>query len=199
MKARYKIYMILFIVFYTLLNLDPYSINSFSADIARFYHQPIMILAILLFYICIGYETYQQGKEYFRRKHRMNSVAIENWSKDHLSLILYVESRCVDNNGVLDMDNLRVNTTTHPLIGGNPYRRREKWTENKGTLLNTGERLSDHDDIDCLDDLDEAGVIEIISLVNGFVRMTKKGNALAAKIREFKTEGGQYIDFEVEL
>ena len=124
-------------------------------------------------------------------------VELESFGKDHLSLLLYVESRCVDNNRVLDMDNLRVNTTTHPLIGGNPYRRREKWTENNGTLLNTGERLADHDDIDCLDDLDNAGLIEIISLVNGFMSMTDKGNELVSKIRSFKTEGGQLRDFKL--
>ncbi len=130
-------------------------------------------------------------------EYKMENCKLETFGKDHLSLLIYVESRCVDSNGVLEIAHLRVNSTTHPLLAGNAYFTRETWTEQNGTRLNTGERLADHDDIDCLDDLDNAGLIEIISLINGFMSMTDKGNELVSKIRSFKANGGQLKDFKL--
>lgn len=128
----------------------------------------------------------------------MEYCKLETFGKAHFSLLIYVESRCVDHGGVLDIAHIRVNSTTHPLFNGHEYSTRATWNEQFGTLLNTGERLVDHDDIDCLDDLDNAGLIEIISLVNGFMSMTDKGNELVSKIRSFKTNGGQLGDFNIE-
>jgi hypothetical protein len=124
-----------------------------------------------------------------RRKEEMKEkLKKEQLGKDHFSLLLYVESRCVDYNGKLDFDRLRINPETHPQFCGNPYMKRS-WKENYGTLLSSGERLPNHDDIDCLEDIDRLGFIEIYSFSNLFVIMTKLGNNAVSKLREFKTEG----------
>ena len=131
-------------------------------------------------------------------EYKMEYCKLETFGKAHFSLLIYVESRCVDQNGVFEINNIRVNSTKHPLFSGWEYGKRATWEQEFGTLLNTGERLVDHDDIDCLDDLDAAGLIEIISLVNGFMSMTDKGNKLVSKIRSFKAYGGQLKDFSLE-
>jgi hypothetical protein len=53
-------------------------------------------------------------------------------------------------------------------------------------------QVADHDDWDCLDDLDAAGLVQVINLANGWVRLTPAGVAMAAKIRAHKAGGGSF-------
>ena len=108
--------------------------------------------------------------------------------RDHRSLLLYVEGRCVNNQGVLDLLNLRVNEKKYPLLKINDGHGFEPWDGSNGTRLDDGRTLKEHDDIDCLDDLANAGLVEIISLVNGFVRITETGHEVAAELRKRRTK-----------
>jgi hypothetical protein len=137
------------------------------------------------------------------------SVPITDWGKDHFSLLGYVECRCVDNKGELDRRHLRCNIGTHPILAGSVYRDPGlmKWnpeygTRLKGYFLKNGKtdpskRLGSHDDWDCFDDLETAGLIEIISVVNGFVRMTPFGTEVATKLRKHKAKGGMFATFSI--
>lgn len=135
------------------------------------------------------------------------SVPVEQFGKDHWSLLAYVETCCVDGHrgvGTIDYRRLRCNPHTHPLLSGS-LRGPRMWKPEYGTRLrgywredhttNTSMLILDHDDIDCLDDLVDAGLIEIDSLINGFVRMTSKGMRIASAIREHKVHGGQFATF----
>lgn len=52
-----------------------------------------------------------------------------------------------------------------------------------------------HDDWDCLDDLETAGYVEVLSLSNPAVRMTGAGLAVAAQLRAYKANAGNFADF----
>jgi len=131
------------------------------------------------------------------------------YGKDHWSLFAYLEDLCVNGaNGVgtIQKNRMRCNGEKHPLLSSGI-----SWKESYSTRLNgffdfeersdtckavaAGVQIAGHDDWDCLDDLDDTGLIEIISRVNGFVKMTKVGLAMASALREHKANGGAFASF----
>lgn len=128
----------------------------------------------------------------------MISTRPKQFSKDHWSLLAYVETRAVDHRNRLDHEHMRTNIGTHPFLRNDAYQksRPKRWESSHSTRLRGNKTIDGHDDWDCLDDLDDAGLVEIISLVNGFVRMTDYGLAISAQLRKHKANGGKYRDFD---
>lgn len=140
-------------------------------------------------------------------------VPVEQFGKDHWSLLAYVETCCVDSStapvGTIDKRRLRCNENTHPLHAVNfeATSGRVKWQPSYGSRLRgyfeadeehrENLRLNDHDDWDALNDLEDAGFLEVISEANGFVKMTTMGNMVVARIREHKSGGGNFANFRV--
>jgi len=136
-------------------------------------------------------------------------VNVKDFGKDHWSLLAYVEDCCVNSQegtGELDRLRMRCNSERHPLLVAfrGPM---GKWQESYGTRLkgywkedgteNLKRKLCSHDDWDCLDDLDDNGFIETLSMVNGLVVMTEMGLGVASKLREHKAEGGMFANFNI--
>jgi hypothetical protein len=138
----------------------------------------------------------------------LKSVPVELFGKDHYSLLAYIETRCVDHDGILDHRHMRCNVETHPLQYRAVIATIQQWNPDWGTRLkgywkddktkDQALKLPHHDDWDCLDDLAAIGIVKIISMVNGFVQMTDKGNKLVAQLRAFKTKGGEFADFDYQ-
>lgn len=118
------------------------------------------------------------------------AIPPELWGKDHWSLLGYVATRF---DGDLKHQNLRCNIAKHPLLVGHPGQR---WQDSYSTRLKNGQALG-HDDWDCLDDLEAAGLVNIISLVNGIVFLTAKGNTVVFALRKHKESGGVFHTFEM--
>lgn len=140
----------------------------------------------------------------------MKAISPTQYGKDHWSLLAYVETRCVDYGGVLDVAHLRVK---NPAIGMGsrhaPYSR-PGWKPEYGTRLagywnkdgttDPNKRLPDHDDLDCLEDLEAAGFIKNFGTgLNPAYEMTKLGNRVASLLREHKTEGKHYSSFKLQI
>lgn len=147
-------------------------------------------------------------------------VSMNQWGKDHWSLLAYVESVCVESPRQVEMNGkkisvgnlghnrMRTNATTHPLLSGTGLAWKTTWgTRLKGFFELEGRedptvaeaaglQLTTHDDWDCLDDLGIAGLVDILSLANGWVTITPEGLALAARLREHKANGGVFATFE---
>lgn len=144
----------------------------------------------------------------------MNTSAItsDRWNKDHWSLLGYLETLAVDGKegvGTIDHSRVRCNEKRHPLLsaGGGVG-----WKQSYGTRLKgffqfdkradpdasaaAGLQLLEHDDWDCLDDLEAAGFVEILSTVNGFFRLTKEGIEMSAVLRDHKARGCMFATFE---
>lgn len=135
-------------------------------------------------------------------------INIERWGKDHWSTLAYVETCCVDNKvedtkiGRLNQRRMRCNPHTHPLLAHLPG-----WSPDHGTRLKGFQSpketpellLPDHDDWDCIDDMEAEGLAVIHSLVNFYVELTDEGLNVAAQLRIHKAQGGNFADFEPVL
>jgi hypothetical protein len=127
------------------------------------------------------------------------------FGKDHWSLFAYCETRAVDYRGVLDPAHLRLKNSV--LRGMNYRSMTNEWKPEYGTRLkgfwnedsskNAHLQLSDHDDLDCLDDLEAEGLIEHVGTgLHPAIVMTKKGREVASELREHKANGGMFANFE---
>lgn len=128
--------------------------------------------------------------------HDKTKIAVNDFGKDHWSLLAYIETCCVDSNGKFDLRRIRVNPKTHPQHAVDILSDR-KWSSNYGTILNGGRVLPDHDDIDCLEDLERLGFIYIKSLVSEVAVLSPMGIIVSNQIRNHKASGGKYSDFKI--
>lgn len=132
----------------------------------------------------------------------MKSIPIEQFGKDHWSLFAYVETRAVDYKGFLDIVHLRTkNTAIATTLLGQNFWKPEYGTRLKGYFKTDDTKddsklLRNHDDHDCLDDLEAAGLLENVgTLVNPYAELTKEGRRVASLLREHKSKGGQFAEF----
>jgi hypothetical protein len=121
------------------------------------------------------------------------SISVENFGKDHWSLLAYIENCNVDHKGFLDKRRLRCNPSTHLI-----HAHLQSWDIAYGTILKDRTILPQHDDWDCIDDLEVNGFIELISNANHIVFLTDKGKVASASLRLFKMNGGRFADFVFE-
>jgi hypothetical protein len=108
------------------------------------------------------------------------------FGKDHWSLLAYLNTIDFNDIGVSEIDFKRLRV-----------KQRDGWKPHYGTILKGGEIALDHDDIDCLDDLEKAGYIVIFSLTNGYFTLTHRGFEVATSLKEYKSKGGRFADFSV--
>lgn len=126
------------------------------------------------------------------------TISITEWGKDHWSLLGYFQTLVMDARGStngrsvgqIQYRHLRVNRTTHPMVA-----HQRDWDPAHCTRLKTSSALPEHDDIDCWDDMNAAGLIEMMSLPNGFVSFTKKGVLVIVALMEHKIGGGSFSEF----
>ena len=126
-------------------------------------------------------------------------ISIEQFGKDHWSLLAYAHC-CVADGSALKPAKMRTNITTHPLVGENCF----KWNQDWGTRLHgffdsraAELQLSEHDDWDCLEDLEREGLINILSLANAQVELTETGWDISKKLVNHKANGGMFANFSI--
>lgn len=116
-------------------------------------------------------------------------VPIEMFGRDHWSTFGYIEVRCVDHDGEPAKRHMRCDSNRHPghaHIAG----------EAPPTRLKDGTEQYDHDDWDCADDLEAAGLI-VIGGTGMFpiFSMTAAGTRVAGELRAHKSTGGSFSTF----
>lgn len=87
-------------------------------------------------------------------------LPIDQWGKDHWSTLAYIESRCVDHEGVLKNAHMRTNASRHLL-----FMARDFASPGDGSRYPTiykGGEMADHDDWDCLYDMVQTGLLTIV-------------------------------------
>ena len=125
------------------------------------------------------------------------NIPAKEWGRDHWSLLAFIECLCVDHRGKLDdarRRNLRTNSTTHP---GHGYSLGEPgWNPASGTRLKD-KQLPMHDDWDCLEDLEAAGLLENNgSSIEPLLKLTQAGLAYSAALRAHKANGKGFATFQ---
>jgi hypothetical protein len=143
-----------------------------------------------------------------KKEEIMRRVKMAEFGKDHWSLLAYVETLCVESSkkgvGEISKDRMRCNPKHHPLHAVNEVRG-VHWIDDYSSRLagyypETGgtdksKMVRGHDDWDCLDDLEAAKLIEVLSEANGFVILSDLGREMAGRIRAHKTKGGSFSNF----
>lgn len=116
------------------------------------------------------------------------TVPISDFGHDHWSTFGYVETRIVDHGGVVAKHHLRCINVRHP------HRAHEGGDASEIPTRLRGDRLlSDHDDWDCLDDLETAGLLETSGTgLHPVFHLTERGREVAGKLRG---QGGQFREF----
>lgn len=126
----------------------------------------------------------------------MDRISPHLFAKDHWSLLVYIETRCVDYKGTLDHDHLRINSSRHPAC------KKESlwlWCSEYSTKIKGKRVIDGHDDIDCLDDFEACGYLEIETGLYNNVTLTDLGITIAHAIRRHKINGKMFSTFELPL
>ena len=123
----------------------------------------------------------------------------EHWGHDHATLLLYVETRHLDHGGEIKPDNLRTHRKRHPHEWG---ARRDgdaakEWKPEYGTRIVDGSRpCTDHDDWDCLDDMEEQELLIHTGAPGFLVALSALGVEVAGELRKFKGRGNPVSEFD---
>lgn len=130
---------------------------------------------------------------------------INQFGKDHWDLFTHIEYRIMNHQGRLSLVHLRVKNPAlqQNMMGINMWKA-EYGTRlfgywNKDGSVNSKLRILNHDDFDCLDDLEEAGLIKSFGTgLNPVYKLTKKGVKVVGLLTLHKQEGKNYADFKQE-
>ena len=121
-------------------------------------------------------------------------VTLATFGSDHWSTFGYIETRCVDYRGVPDKRHMRCHHGRHVWHAHEGGDGSEHPTRLKGGLV-----VQNHDDWDCLDDLELVGfIVNVGTTVNPVFQMTERGREVAKRLRAHKANGGSWDTFEPE-
>ena len=118
---------------------------------------------------------------------KARQVSVDEFSNDHWSTLLYIETRCVDHRGMLNLEHMRCNISLHPMMGNSATSfsaASSSSTKECPTQLADGTLESNHDDWSCAEDLERVGFIENTGTdINPFFRMTNVGRKVVGDLR----------------
>lgn len=132
----------------------------------------------------------------------MEQIKISQFGKDHWDLLAHVEYRIMNHQGRLNLVHLRVKNPAlqQNMTGVNmwkpEYGSRLFGYWNKDGSVNPKLKILDHDDFDCLDDLENAGLIKSFGTgLHPAYKLTKEGVRVVGLLTLHKQEGKNYAAF----
>lgn len=124
----------------------------------------------------------------------------EHWGKSHANNLLYVEIRCLDHKGQLKPASLSTNEKRHhweAQARGRLNTKENPWEASYATQIKGGEcPCSLHDDWDCLDDMEDAGLLLSTGAPNFLAFLTPIGVEVALELRKHKHLGKSLDEFD---
>lgn len=137
-------------------------------------------------FVTDGYHRASEARQHATENHPAAADPIQPvlWGRDHLSTLLYVETRVADHRGTIKREHMRCDRQRHPLqahLGsmGGP----------SPTQLADGTLRHDHDDWDILDDLERAGLLIWGGTgMHPVIRLTDLGWTVSAALRRSRGE-----------
>lgn len=134
------------------------------------------------------------------KKKIQGPVPIADFGRDHWSTFAYVETLCVDKDGIPDRRRMRCHPQRHALLAHLDRWDKKYGTRLKGHMEDFPKVLPMHDDWDCIDDLIAAGLMRNKGTgINPVFQLTEWGLAIAAALRAHKVRGGTFSTFDHEL
>ncbi len=147
-------------------------------------------------------------------------IALNRWGKDHYSTLAYLESRAVDNGGVIQNAHMRTSIQRHPLFVARGPLASPTDGGQYPTSYKDGE-MTEHDDWDCLDDMVQTGLLAVkpadaelwevpvgsrgpikfrrsipTKELKVTVKLTELGQKVAGELRTHLQKKRQYAEFE---
>lgn len=121
----------------------------------------------------------------------MDRIPLANFGRDHWSTLAYLETRAVDHRGKIELLPLRCNIERHP-----HYAHRGSSKNLQGSRLRGGMVVEGHDDWDCIDDLEAAGLLRSEGTgTNPRYALTPLGWEVAGKLRQHLAATHSYTSF----
>jgi len=112
------------------------------------------------------------------------------WAHDHARLMVYIETRAVDHGGELQNSHMRCNPKTHPVFTERHHRDfplscGTRYLNEMGHL----DRMPDHDDWDCAEELGSEGlIINVGTGIRPVFKFTEEGWAWAHQLRRERAD-----------
>lgn len=129
------------------------------------------------------------------RQRTVKAIPIDEFGKDHWSTFAYLETRCVDHGGEIDIRHMRCDANRHPQFAhsGNDSGTKYPTRTKKGEVRN-------HDDWDCLDDCELVGLIENMgTMLHRAYKITALGWKVVEQLRQHKANSGNFHSFEPKI
>lgn len=121
------------------------------------------------------------------------AIPVEEFGKDHWSTFAYLETRCVDNGGEIERRHMRCDSDRHPQFA-------HMDTEKKYPTLTKAGEVKNHDDWDCLDDLELVGLTENVGTgLNRVYKLTPLGWVVAGQLRQHRSDKGTFATFTPQI
>lgn len=129
-------------------------------------------------------ETHSDRRAAEREAERPQEITPALFGRDHWATLLYIESRCVDNDGVLAHESMRCSLRRHPLLSARHHRE-----PCSSTRLRGDQPISDHDDWDCAEDMVRAHwLLEVGTSASPQYALTLTGWLVAGMLRRFRAD-----------
>ena len=123
-------------------------------------------------------------------------VSIERFGKDHWSTFAYIATCVTGNGGVPHRDRMRTDQDRHPGLVGPRMFISMLGNMKYPTRLAEGEELPDHDDWDCCEDLEEAGLLVSEGAgIEPVYGLTDLGWEVLKHLTAHKNSGGSFGTF----
>lgn len=120
-------------------------------------------------------------------------VPMEEFSIDHWSTLVYLETRCVDYDGVLDKRQMRCDRNRHQQFAHSGINVKYPTRTKKGDVKN-------HDDWDCLDDCELSGLVENRgTALHRVYKLTPLGCKIVGQLRQHKMDGQNFHNFSPKI
>jgi hypothetical protein len=127
------------------------------------------------------------------RQRTTKPIPMEDFGADHWGTFAYLETRCVDHGGVVHIRHMRCDADRHPQFAHSGIAAKYPTRTKKGEVQN-------HDDWDCLDDCELAGLAENDgSALHRIYKLTPLGFKVAGQIRQHKADGGNFHSFSPRM
>ena len=124
-----------------------------------------------------------------------SQVKIEDFGKDHWSLLAFFETQVVEKKNTIVVRRIRINDVRRGYSNGNNL----SWKDSWGTRFKDGTMNPIHDDIDVMNELEAAGFcVNLFTELNPIINLTERGFAVIADIRKHKARGGNFANFIYE-
>ncbi len=125
------------------------------------------------------------------------NVPVEQFGKDHWSTFGYAANVVGGLNGIPNKDRMRTDRDLHPGLVGTQVAMLESTTKYP-TRLKGGIELPNHDDWDCIEDLEAAGLMKWQGTgINPIFELTERGWKVFKALTDFKNKGGTFATFEI--